>query len=145
MSAPPGWYPTEKSDRGAFRYWNGSKWTNEFRDTRPKSPKVLVKTSGELGLGVWPHLAKGDLMLGTLSVLDVEGRRSLAFEGALNPPGDPFLTGDNEIVRMMKAASGFNIAVNIWIGDQSYSEPVMCIVGPRGRIKTICACLGHPI
>jgi Protein of unknown function (DUF2510) len=53
MSSPPaGWYPDPESpDSGRARYWDGERWTDEYREPRGREGDVAIAVLGSLLLG----------------------------------------------------------------------------------------------
>jgi hypothetical protein len=171
VSVPAGWYPNPTPDeaslaKGKFRYWDGSQWLPRYADVPPTAPvgkpepKVLVSTSAEIvGMGPWKDVRGGRSLMGRAAVIEEGRTRRLEFvcDSGLRPLrglGGQQAISRTDIVRIEKVKSALNTVVEIYYrGDNMefarHTDPsvldVLCLAGPRGRMQTVCAAVGHPI
>lgn len=113
-----------------------------FREAARPEPKLLTQTSASMGMLPWEYQRRQDLEVGSLSVVELNGQRTLVFSGR-RP--ELFTLEANQIATVTKVASGFNVIVDVIFGATIAEVAAVCFVGPRGRMKTIFATLGHPI
>lgn len=106
------------------------------------APTVLAQTSASIGNITWQYMRRKDLVNGALAAVDLDGERALVFSSG---PGEQVTLRETDIAEVTKVGSGFNIVVDVVYGDPLIEPGFLCFVGPRGRMKTIFATLGHPI
>lgn len=114
---------------------------DEPRASDPRAVyKVLVQTSASFGTASWylqPRFEDG-----RLEVAARGGERALVFHRR----SAGLLTLDEEnILQVRKVKRGLNTVVDVDVRNSSGGVTTVCFVGPRGRMKTVFATLGHPI
>jgi hypothetical protein len=105
-------------------------------------PKVLAQTSAAIGSMAWEAMRRQDLVNGVLAAVDMSGQRALVFS---SDPDHQLTIPDTAILQVSKVASGLNIIVDVLYGNLWSQTDMLCFIGPRGRMKTIFATVGHPI
>ncbi|MDN5727151.1 MAG: DUF2510 domain-containing protein [Propionibacteriales bacterium] len=90
MSTSSGWYPDPGGQRGAFRYWDGQRWSEQLSASptapppRPGQPLAGPRRGGNKG--VWWLVGAGVVLLG-LVLVSVFAIRSMRTVGANPNPG----------------------------------------------------------
>jgi hypothetical protein len=110
--------------------------------TFAQEPKLLAHTHGSMAHMSWASTRRRDLIDGVLAVVEEQGSRYLLFTPR---GGQPAALPVSSIYAVEKHASALNTIVDVGFVDAEGNRAVVCLVGPRGRMKTIFAVAGYPV
>jgi hypothetical protein len=104
--------------------------------------QLMVQTSADYVKGPWARARRSDLTRGWLLLVQTPRGMRLKFNA---DRGTSWALYASMIHHVALVGSGPNVIVEVVFQHPDRDSEVTTVVGPRGRVREICAAIGHPI
>lgn len=104
--------------------------------------QLLAQTSADYVKGSWAQASRSDLTRGRLLLMRTPRGLRLMFNA---DSGSGWALYTSKIHHVAMVGSGPNVIVEVIFQHPGRDSEVTTIVGPKGRMREICAAVGHPI
>lgn len=104
--------------------------------------QLLAQTSADYVKGSWAQASRSDLTRGWLLLMRTPRGMRLKFNA---DSGSGWALYTSKIHHVALVGSGANVIVEVIFQHPGRDSEVTTIVGPKGRMREICAAIGHPI